>query len=148
MPFGQCFGMASGIDIVSFWYFVKLVKCFVVNNARIIMKKLLLNVCMLLVTLVKVAAVESRSVYELCPKDPEAVYFTPDNYAIKADGSMDVSDALQNAINEVKKKYNFGIVFLPEGKYKITKTIYIPKAVRLIGYGKKRPIIFLAKRSH
>lgn len=111
------------------------------------MKKLLLNVCMLLVTLVKVAAVESRSVYELCPKDPEAVYFTPDNYAIKADGSMDVSDALQNAINEVKKKYNFGIVFLPEGKYKITKTIYIPKAVRLIGYGKKRPIIFLAKNS-
>ena len=46
-----------------------------------------------------------------------------------------------------KKKYNFGIVFLPEGKYKITKTVYIPKAVRLIGYGKKRPIVFLAKNS-
>ncbi len=102
---------------------------------------------MLVVTVMKVTAIESKSVYELCPKDPEAVYFTPENYGIKSDGSMDVSDALQNAINEVKKKYNFGIVFLPEGKYKITKTVYIPKAVRLIGYGKKRPIVFLAKNS-
>ena len=79
---------------------------------------------MLVVTVMKVTAIESKSVYELCPKDPEAVYFTPENYGIKSDGSMDVSDALQNAINEVKKKYNFGIVFLPEGKYKITKTVY------------------------
>ena len=102
---------------------------------------------MLVVTVMKVTAIESKSVYELCPKDPEAVYFTPENYGIKSDGSMDVSDALQNAINEVKKNYNFGIVFLPEGKYKITKTVYIPKAVRLIGYGKKRPIVFLAKNS-
>ena len=60
----------------------------------------------------KVTAIESKSVYELCPKDPEAVYFTPENYGIK-----------------------------------ITKTVYIPKAVRLIGYGKKRPIVFLAKNS-
>ena len=112
------------------------------------MKKILLfNICMLVVTVMKVTAIESKSVYELCPKDPEAVYFTPENYGIKSDGSMDVSDALQNAINEVKKNYNFGIVFLPEGKYKITKTVYIPKAVRLIGYGKKRPIVFLAKNS-
>ena len=50
---------------------------------------------------------------------------------------MDVSDALQAAINQVKKEKNFGILFIPEGKYKISKTIYVPGSIRLIGYGKK-----------
>lgn len=60
---------------------------------------------------------------------------------------MDVSDALQAAINQVKKEKNFGILFIPEGKYKISKTIYIPTAIRLIGYGKNRPEFILAKNS-
>jgi hypothetical protein len=88
-----------------------------------------------------------NSVYTEMPKDPEAIYFTPENFGITLDGKTDVSDALQMAINQVKEKYNFGIVFIPEGKYKISKTIYIPKAVRLIGYGKKRPLICLMKNS-
>lgn len=94
-----------------------------------------------------VAASKSTSVYTLKPNDSEAIYFTPENYGIKSDGTMDVSDALQQAVNDVKERYNFGIVFLPEGKYKISHTIYIPNSVRLIGYGKNRPIIFLAKNS-
>lgn len=93
------------------------------------------------------ATVNSVSVYTQRPADSEAVYFTSDNYRIKADGSIDVTDELQRALNDVKEKYNFGIVFLPEGKYRISKTIYIPNAVRLIGYGKSRPIVFLAKNS-
>jgi hypothetical protein len=93
------------------------------------------------------ATVKSVSVYTQRPEDPEAVYFTPENYGIKADGRMDISNALQRALNDVKERYNFGIVFLPEGEYKITKTIYIPNAVRLIGYGKKRPVVFLEKNS-
>ena len=92
-------------------------------------------------------AVQLNSIYQQRPNDPEAYYFTPENYGIKADGKMDVSDALQAAINQVKKEKNFGILFIPEGKYKISKTIYIPTAVRLIGYGKKRPEIILAKNS-
>lgn len=93
------------------------------------------------------ATVNSVSVYTQRPADSEAVYFNSDNYQIKADGSIDVTDELQRALNDVKEKYNFGIVFLPEGKYRISKTIYIPNAVRLIGYGKSRPIVFLAKNS-
>ena len=93
------------------------------------------------------ATVNSVSVYTQRPADSEAVYFTSDNYRIKADGSIDVTDELQRALNEVKEKYNFGIVFIPEGKYRISRTIYIPNAVRLIGYGKNRPIVFLAKDS-
>lgn len=93
------------------------------------------------------ATVKSVSVYTKRPADPEAVYFTSDNYQIKADGTVDVSDELQRALNDVKEKYNFGIVFLPEGRYRISKTIYVPNAVRLIGYGKNRPVIYLAKNS-
>ncbi len=92
-------------------------------------------------------AVEQRSIYPQKPNDPEAFYFTPENYSIKADGKTDVSDALQAAINQVKKERNFGILFIPEGKYKISKTIYIPGAIRLIGYGEQRPEFILAKNS-
>lgn len=84
------------------------------------------------------------SVYTLRPDDPEAYYFTPENYPVRADGKTDVSDALQAAINQVKKEKNFGILFIPEGKYRITKTIYVPNAIRLIGYGKNRPEFVLA----
>ena len=88
-----------------------------------------------------------RSVYQARLDDPDAVYFTPENFNIKTDGKTDVTAALQDAITQVKTKYNFGIVFIPEGKYLISKTIYIPTAVRLIGYGKNRPEIILAKNS-
>ncbi|HEY8929446.1 MAG TPA: glycosyl hydrolase family 28-related protein [Mucilaginibacter sp.] len=88
-----------------------------------------------------------KSIYQARLDDPDAVYFTPENFNIKADGKTDVTAALQDAITQVKTKYNFGIVFIPEGKYLISKTIYIPTAVRLIGYGKNRPEIILAKNS-
>ena len=56
---------------------------------------------------------------------------------------MDVSDELQKAVNMVVEEYGYGIVFVPEGKYLLSKTIYIPKAVRIIGYGEKRPEFIL-----
>jgi hypothetical protein len=87
------------------------------------------------------------SVYTQRPNDPEAFYFTSENYNIKADGNMDVSDALQAAINQVKREKNFGILFIPEGKYRISKTIHVPNAIRLIGYGKNRPEIILGKNT-
>lgn len=92
-------------------------------------------------------AIRLSSVYTQRPEDTEAFYFTPDRYPVTADGRTDVSDALQAAINQVKKERNFGILFIPEGKYRISKTIYIPTAIRLIGYGKNRPEFILAKNS-
>src|ERR1700742_3841525 len=89
----------------------------------------------------------AKSYYQSRPDDADAVYFTPDKFKITADGKTDVSDELQKAITDVKDKFNFGIVFIPEGKYLISKTIYIPQAVRLIGYGKNRPQIILQKNS-
>ncbi len=87
---------------------------------------------------------ESKSFYTMRLNDEDAAYFTPENFKITNDGKTDVSDELQRAINEVKTHFNFGIVFIPEGTYKISKTIYVPTAVRVIGYGKKRPLIVLA----
>lgn len=87
------------------------------------------------------------SVYTLKPNDPEAYYFTAEQYGIKADGKTDVTAALQKAINDLKRAKSFGILFIPEGKYLLTKTIHVPAAIRLIGYGKTRPEFMLAKNT-
>ncbi|HXO74874.1 MAG TPA: glycosyl hydrolase family 28-related protein, partial [Puia sp.] len=92
-------------------------------------------------------AVLSTSVFTSRPDDPTATYFIPGKFPITADGRTDVSDALQGAIRDIKTNHNFGILFIPEGKYLITKTIYIPTAIRLIGYGRKRPVFILGKSS-
>lgn len=88
-----------------------------------------------------------KSVYQARLQDSDAVYFTPENFKIKTDGKTDVSDELQAAIAKIKAEHNFGVLFIPEGKYLISKTIFVPTAVRLIGYGKNRPQIILAKNS-
>jgi len=87
------------------------------------------------------------SVYTQKPADPEAFYFTPENFNIKADGKTDVTEELQLAINRLKTEKAFGILFIPEGKYLISKTIQVPAAIRLIGYGKIRPEIILGKNT-
>jgi hypothetical protein len=95
----------------------------------------------------RASTVNTNSVYQLRPEDPEAFYFTPENYGITADGVMDVSEAIQTAINQVKREKNFGILFIPGGKYRISRTIYIPGAIRLIGYGKERPEFILGEKT-
>jgi len=56
-----------------------------------------------------------RSIYPLRPDDTAAIYFTSGRFNIRADGSMDISDALQQAIREVTGRFNVGILFIPEG---------------------------------
>ena len=107
------------------------------------MRKFCITSVCLFIIIRSLAAAPGQSVFRLRPEDPRAIYFTPDQYKITADGRTDVSDALQAAIRTVKTRYNFGVVFIPEGRYLITKTIYIPTAVRLIGYGKTRPLFIL-----
>lgn len=86
----------------------------------------------------------SLSVYTQKPSDAQAHFFNPADYGVKTDGKSDVTEALQEAIFKVKREQNFGILFLPEGTYRISKTIQLPNNIRLIGYGKKRPVIYLA----
>ena len=105
-----------------------------------------LSIAFYLMSYSLLAATPGESVYKQKPNDPEAVYFTPENYGLTGKNA-DVSDALQKVINDLKTEKNFGIVFIPEGEYRISKTIYIPQAIRLIGYGAKRPVIILTRNS-
>ena len=87
------------------------------------------------------------SVYTQQIDDALAIYFTPDQFDIATDGSKDVSDALQAAINKVQETIRQGILFIPEGTYRISKTIYVWRGIRLIGYGNKRPVILLGENT-
>ncbi|MFT4222459.1 glycosyl hydrolase family 28-related protein [Dysgonomonas sp.] len=101
--------------------------------------------CIILSLIQQVVNADNISVYKQKIEDPEAAYFIPETFGL--DKNDDVSDALQKMINQVKEEKNFGIIFIPEGTYRISKTIYIPRAIRLIGYGKKRPEFVLIKNS-
>jgi len=111
------------------------------------MKKAFLTLVTMLCCAMALQAVNTESIYTEKPNDPQAIFFTPENFNIAADGRTDVSQELQNALNRVANEQGFGILFVPEGKYRVSRTIYIPKAVRMIGYGKKRPVFILSKNS-
>ena len=85
-----------------------------------------------------------QSVFTKRPEDPFAVYLDMPEFGVAGDGVHDDTKGIQAAINWLKEKRGFGIVFVPEGTYKITDTIYVPKAIRLIGFGKTRPKLILA----
>ena len=86
----------------------------------------------------------AASYYTSRPDDPKAVYFTKETFPVKSDGIGDDSLALQDAINQVRERTNQGILFIPSGRYRLTKTIYIWPGIRLIGFGATRPTFFLA----
>jgi hypothetical protein len=91
-----------------------------------------------------VAPLFAASYYSSRLEDPRAVYLTPDNFAVHGDGITDDSGAVQAAIDAVQEKRNQGVLFIPSGRYRITKTIYIWPGVRMIGYGTERPVFLLA----
>jgi hypothetical protein len=85
----------------------------------------------------------ASSYYPTRLDDPKAIYLTPDNFPVKGDGIADDSAVLQQAINTVQEKTNQGILFVPTGRYRLTKTIYIWPGIRLIGFGAARPTFVL-----
>jgi sugar lactone lactonase YvrE len=84
------------------------------------------------------------SYYPVRLQDAKAVYLTKDNFPVHGDGQADDSAAIQSAIDKVVAIHHEGVVFIPEGRYLITRTIYVWRGVRLIGYGTKRPVFVLA----
>jgi hypothetical protein len=85
----------------------------------------------------------ASSYYPLRLDDGKAVYLTPDHFAVHGDGLADDSDALQQAINKVQETTNQGILFVPAGRYRLTRTIYVWPGIRLIGFGATRPVFVL-----
>jgi hypothetical protein len=86
----------------------------------------------------------ATSYYSARLDDPKAIYLTRDNFPVKGDGVADDSAALQQAIDTVQEKTNQGILFVPGGRYRLTRTIYIWPGIRLIGFGSARPSFVLA----
>jgi sugar lactone lactonase YvrE len=85
------------------------------------------------------------SFYPLRPEDPRAVYLTKDQFEVHADGVGDDANSLQQAINRVQETTRVGVVFIPEGRYRLGRTIYVWQGIRLIGYGATRPVLVLGK---
>src|ERR1700730_11921 len=76
--------------------------------------------------------------------DPRAVYLTAQGFGAHGDGKGDDSAAIQAAIDKAESDAREGIVFVPSGHYRLTRTVYIWPGVRVIGYGETRPIFLLA----
>jgi hypothetical protein len=86
----------------------------------------------------------ASSYYPARLNDPKAIYLTQENFAVKGDGISDDTAVLQQAINQIQEKTNQGILFVPAGRYRLTKTVYIWPGIRLIGFGSTRPAFVLA----
>jgi hypothetical protein len=84
------------------------------------------------------AAPASVSAYQSMPDDPRAVVVRA-----KGDGVADDSDALQRAIDSAANQGAGGVVFLPSGRYRVSRSLLIPIAVRVYGVGKTRPVLVL-----
>ena len=80
----------------------------------------------------------SVSAYAIAPEDPAAV-----TVQARGDGVADDGPAIQAAIDAAATPGG-GIVFLPAGRHRITRTLYVWPGVRLFGVGRTRPVILLA----
>ena len=86
----------------------------------------------------------AQSVYLQRPDDPRAVDARPGVAGLHGDGISDDADALQAAVNRVQETTGEGILFLAEGHYRLSHTVYLWSGIRLIGYGAHRPTLILA----
>ncbi|MBB3912404.1 glycosyl hydrolase family 28-related protein [Sphingomonas desiccabilis] len=81
---------------------------------------------------------KSSSVYLQAPEDPRAITVRG-----VGDGRADDSAAIQQAIDAAAESRHGGVVFLPSGRYRISRTIFVKSAVRVFGVGPTRPEIIL-----
>src|ERR1039457_4656887 len=100
---------------------------------------------MLAVALLAMASSRGASYYTLRLDDPKAVYLSADTFPVRGAGLADDTAALQRAIDKVQETTSQGIVFVPQGVYRLTKTVNIWPGIRLIGYGATRPVFLLAE---
>ncbi|MBC7670392.1 MAG: SMP-30/gluconolactonase/LRE family protein [Gemmatimonadaceae bacterium] len=84
------------------------------------------------------ALAASQSVFLTAPDDPRAI-------SVKGvgDGRADDTDAVQHAIDAARDKTGHGVVFLPSGRYRLSRSILVPPGVRVFGVGATRPVFVL-----
>lgn len=84
-----------------------------------------------------------ESVYRKQFDDEMGIFFTEEEFPELRDSRGDVSGVLTKAIQRLTDEQRYGILYIPEGEYRIRHTVLIPRAVRLIGYGESRPVFVL-----
>lgn len=102
---------------------------------------------LIIVTLLSPGFLHGASFYPVRLEDPQAVYLTPEEFPVHADGVADDSDAIQQAIDKVASSTGAGVLLVPQGTYRLTKTVYVWPGVRLIGYGESRPVFRLGENT-
>ena len=90
------------------------------------MKILLLSAALLWVAIASATAQPGTSAFIDRPEDPRAVLLT----GAAGDGKADDSAAIQAAIDKAAADREEGIVFIPQGRYRISRTIYVWPAER------------------
>jgi hypothetical protein len=96
------------------------------------------------VFLAGVVPAQAQSAYTARLDDPRAVYLDATEFGARGDGIADDSAALQAALDKAESTTaHEGILFVPAGRYRISRTIYVWPGVRVIGYGAQRPVIVL-----
>jgi hypothetical protein len=107
-----------------------------------VLKRILACMALSLVSFPAAAA----SVFTSRPDDPAAVYVDAPA-APAAAGAVDDSGLLQAALDRAGAGPNGGVVFVPSGRYRLTRTLFVWRAVRIIGYGTARPVFVLPDRT-
>jgi len=69
------------------------------------------------------------------------------DFGVHADGVGDDSAAIQTAIDKAASRGREGIVFVPSGRYRLARTVYVWPGIRVIGCGATRPVFFLASNT-
>ena len=98
----------------------------------------------LLVVALTTSQLPAQSVYPVRLDDPHAVYLERGAFGAAADAQGDDTAAIQGAIDRVAETTGEGIVFVAEGKYRVTHEIHLWSGIRLVGYGAHRPVFVLA----
>jgi hypothetical protein len=75
-------------------------------------------------------AVFGASYYPQRLDDAKAEYLIPSNFSVHGDGKADDTEAIQQAIDKEEETNHEGVVFIPSGRYRITKTIHIWPGIR------------------
>src|SRR5579872_7134088 len=99
--------------------------------------------CTLAGLLLAASPLWAASYYPVRLDDPKAIYLTSDQFPIQGDGTADDTAAIQQAIDQAAATTDRRIVFLPQGRYRITQPIYVWPGVRVMGYGATRPVLVL-----
>ncbi len=93
------------------------------------------------------SAASASSVITTRLDDPQAVYLTDSGFGAHGDGKADDSSAIQSAIDKAENNAREGILFVPSGRYRLTRTLYVWPGVRIFGYGATRPVFLLAENT-